>query len=255
MLRVSFIIGALAIGFSSEQFVHAQFVETSTNKLYDNNFLLGTLPEPTKTIAGHNGAVIYGISDTGSLLDIGLSPSLHETTIGPLGNDIQALAFKSGTKPGPATVAVSYQDLYSLDLTTGATTLIGQMGNFATSGYVAAFFDNFDTLYLTEQNGLSDSSLYRVDTTTGLASLVGPIGFTVTAVVDGVGFTTAGQIISINLATGAGTFLANQSGLDGIVVGASTSAIPEPSSIILAALGGLVLLMHRRRQRAVSRIA
>ncbi len=237
------------------QYAHAQFfVETSANELYredGNSFQeIGTLSVPTTTVGGHNSGLLYGISDASDLLHVSVA-NAQATTIGPLGNDIQTLAFVNGATTGPVSFALSHQDLYTIDLSTGAPTLVGEMGNFATSGYVSAVFDNYDTLYLTEQNGAADSSLYTVNTQTGLATLIGPIGFAVTAVVgnDGgslFGFTTAGQVISISGATGAGTLQFNETGINGIVVGASSSAIPEPSTLVLAALGGLALLAWRR---------
>ena len=61
------------------------------------------------------------------------------------------------------------------------------------------------------------------------------------------GYTSSGQLISINEATGAGTFVADVTDLDGVIVGVSSSALPEPSTFLLAALGGLALLAYRRR--------
>jgi hypothetical protein len=244
---------------------HGQFVLTSTNELglgsgpwmanpgeFD---FYETLDIPLVALGGHNGGVAYGISDTSNLIDL---TGAGEITVGPLGHDILSLAFQTD---GPSTVfGTSYQDLYAINLSTAATTLIGHMGNFAESGLIGTAIGYADTLFLAEQNGAPMSSLYTVDKTTGLASLVGPIGFAVTSLFDEndglnealYGFTPDGKIILINSLTGAGTFLANETTspnsnglLTGVIIGASSDALaPEPSSLILAAFGGLALLAH-----------
>jgi hypothetical protein len=201
------------------------------------------LETPTIAIGSEDGGPLYSISDNSTLL-IGW---LNQTPIGPLGNDILSLSIESGD--GGTMIGVSYRDLYTINPSTAVATLVGQMGNFPESGYVSAQFDNYDTLYLVEQNGAETSSLYRVNTNTGLASLVGAIGFEVTSLYpeNGTlyGFTPNGEVISVSRTTGAGTFLFNETGLSGVIIGASPNAIPEPSTLVLAVLGGLTLLMCR----------
>jgi hypothetical protein len=255
---LSLLIAALPGGASN---AHAQFVLTSTNELGIDSSgggpsvgryqLFESLDVPLVALGGHNGGVLYGISDTSTLINLS-GGSDH--AVGSLGQGILSLAFLTD---GASTVfGASYQDLYAINLSTAATTLIGHMGNFAESGLISTAI-SFDTLYLAEQNGAPTSSLYTVDQTTGLASLVGPIGFAVTSLYEGVfgglyGFTADGKVITFNPVTGAGTFLANETTspnsnglLTGVIIGASSDALaPEPSSLILAAFGGLALLAH-----------
>ena len=237
---------------------HAQYVLTSTNELgrgivNGESQLIGTLETPTIAIGSEDGGPLYSISNTSTLL-VGY---LHQTPVGLLGNDILSLSVESGDSG--TMIGVSYQDLYTINPSTAVATLVGQMGNFPESGYVSAQFDNYDTLYLVEQNGTATSSLYTVNINTGLASLVGPIGFEVTSLCpeNGTlyGFTANGEVISVNRTTGAGTFLFNETGLSGVIIGASSNAIPEPSSLILAVLAVASLASNsycgRRRIRTL----
>ena len=231
---------------------------TNTNEIGTNFEYAGsgkfefirTLDIPIVAMGGHDGGVLYGISNTSTLIDMSPDGS-HQNPVGPLDNGILSLALLSD---GDGTMfGASYQDLYTINPLTAATTLIGHMGSFLENGLVGIQFDNFDdTLYLVEQNGGPTSSLYTVNTATGLASLVGPIGFAVTSLYEVnnsmFGYTADGKVISVSRKTGAGLFLSNETGLTGVIIGASSNAIPEPSSIFLAGLGTLALLAYRHRR-------
>jgi hypothetical protein len=119
----------------------ARFVLTSTNEFGidtgsgtpsdGKSQLFDTLDIPLVALGGHNGLVLYGISDTSTLIHFGNG---SEIPVGPLGHDISSLAFETN---GPSTMfGASYQDLYAINLSTAATTLIGHMGDFAESGLI-----------------------------------------------------------------------------------------------------------------------
>lgn len=111
-------------------------------------------------------------------------------------------------------------DVKSINPASGAVSGIGNYGdNLKSSGDLVAVKDG--TMYGVSSTsaGGGDASgnnvLLRVNVATGVATPVGPIGYgnvwglaySNTRVI---GFTTAGQILQIDPATGAGTVLANK---------------------------------------------
>jgi hypothetical protein len=191
---------------------------------------------------------LYGMDNAQTLRIVNPADG-SSTIVGVSGNGIQGLAIRSdGTLFG-----LSHQNLYTIDKTTGAATLVGFMGPFA--GDFDAKFDNTGKLLL-ETNG----ALYSVNTSTGNATLVGPTpGFTVLSMdfENGTmyGFTTGDQIISINTSTGAGTLLTNTSPATAVFGAAPSGIIPEPSSIILLGMGLVGLMGFVRRGGPLSRLA
>jgi len=101
---------------------------------------------------------------------------------------------------------------------------------------------------------VDDPELYQINPTTGAATLVGPTAFQLNAVVEAngtvYGFTAANQVLSLNLATGSSTFVANYDPAAFFITGAA--ATPEPASVALAGIGIAAILVLRRRRRHVS---
>lgn len=102
---------------------------------------------------------------------------------------------------------ISFSELYRVNSSTGATTLVGNLG--PVSGYANALvFGANGTLYM------AGSSLYTVDTLTGAATSVGAIGHQSGGDLAFIGGTlymasTDNQLIEVNQGTGLGTVIGN----------------------------------------------
>ena len=120
--------------------------------------------------------------------------------IGNSGRVLTDIAFDSAGN----LFGVDFDNLYSVNATTGATTLIGSLG--PVTSFNALVFGSNGTLYGASNN------LYTVNTSTGAATSIGPIGFASAgdlAFLNSVLYLTTsnGQLVSLNTATGAGTLI------------------------------------------------
>lgn len=112
--------------------------------------------------------------------------------------------------------ATAGNELYGIDLETGASTRIGPMGgSYYSSGDCVV--DKNDLLYMTSKHLSDQDTLVRLDTNTGAATTIGDIGyrniFGLTAAWGYLfGLSSAGQLIEIDLATGRGTLIHTFSG-------------------------------------------
>ena len=166
-------------------------------------------------------------------------------------------------------------NLYKVNPLTGAVTLIGHTGIPAISFiplstnpdgtfnfYDESLFGAGGQLYATFDTGTFNPvtstptaviapNLYRIDPSTGLATLIGPTALGLGAVV-GVngafyGFDDGtGQVVTLDLANGNTSFVSNLDPAAGIIDGAS-SPVPEPGSIVMAAIGIAAIVVSRRR--------
>ena len=158
-------------------------------------------------------------------------------------------------------------NLYQVNPTTGAATLVGATGlpHLSSGNYDNSLASNGTTLsyYTLDTNG-GNSSLYTLSLTTGLATVVGPTG--TTGIVGSAfagptfgtgqlyGFSKNGDTDVINLSTGAATRL-NSNGLTDIYggVGIVTAAVPEPPAFVLSLISGtmgvLCYIGHRLKRR------
>jgi PEP-CTERM motif len=198
------------------------------------------------------GGPLYGVNSYHQLLDINPSTGVA-SLIGLMGNDIYGAKLDAnGTLFG-----YNRTDLYTVNTSNGNVALVGAFG-IPTGGYYDAAF-NGNNMYFQETNGAaSTSNLYTVNTSTGQASLVGNVGFSVGAMdfEKGTlyGFTLSGQIITINTATGSGTFLVNQQTSSAVFAAATAaSAVPEPGSLCLLSLGLAAVATFRLRVRKSTR--
>ncbi|MBL8957929.1 MAG: hypothetical protein JNK82_44550 [Myxococcaceae bacterium] len=176
---------------------------------------------------------VYGISFD-SLYTINKTTGRATLVAGVSGAANNGMTFISN---GSLLAAGSSGDVKSINTTTGAVTPRGNFGNgLSSSGDLVAVANG--TMYgvsSTTAGGGSASSnnvLIRVDPNTSAATVVGPIGFGnvwglayVNAKV--IGFTTAGQILQIDPATGQGTLLATRSV---VFWGAGTSPLVEANA-------------------------
>jgi len=175
----------------------------------------------TEDLARLSGGLLYG-SNANSQLSLIDPIALTTSLVGVCGNNIFGLAFRQdGTLFG-----CSGNTLYQINPNTAAATLVGDMG--VNSSIFDIKFDSGGHLYLVESSNLvENSTLYLVNTSTGQALQIGQngaIGFIVWALDfdNGTlfGFTSGGQIVSINTTTGVGTFVANETQSSPIVTAA-----------------------------------
>jgi pimeloyl-ACP methyl ester carboxylesterase len=185
---------------------------------------IASVPLGLNDIALSNDGKIFGITsnklykinpDSGSALEIG---SLNASGI-----NMNALAFS----PSNILYALGGSNLYTVDTSTGAATKIATLGSgFSSSGDLV--FDATNNLFLATSNGSINDSLFSVSLT-GQATKIGDIGFNdiFGLSFEGstlVGFTGDNKRITIDPATGEGTFNSNITGLsDGYTIGGAGS--------------------------------
>ncbi len=207
--------------------------------------------------AGH---LYGGVADTGDLYQV--NPANGALSLVGAGT-INYLATGSTTSGlyalgGPNTAGAALT-LYSINATTGAATSIGATGLDLSTTVVdtVGISTGSGTLYLTFGPSFSTSTLYSVNLTTGAATSIGNTGG------DGLGATLfengtlyggsntngvslADSVYTLNPATAAGSFVANESGgatqFDGLAP-VSPSTVPEP--------GNLAFVRLRRKPRAI----
>lgn len=219
---------------------------------------IGSMGSVMTDIAVSPGGQLYGVTSGGNLVTIN-STTAAVTTIGSLGASINSLAFRSdGVLFGGSSAVTS--TLYTINTTTGAASALGVIG-FQSAGDLE-FVGG--TLYLTANtvtgNFAGDSSLVQLNQTTGAGTLIGSTGFNSVnglAYDDGTlyGFSnnTTNQILVINTATGAGS---SATGLSpSVVVNGAATLMPEPSSIVMLAIGFLGMAgygWHRFRRKSAA---
>ena len=138
--------------------------------------------------------------------------------------------------------------LYEIDPNTAATTLIGTLG---VNNVYALAFNNAGTLYGVGQDR---QALFQISTATGAASLVAPVALTAvydiaTRPEDNVTFAVdsgTSALYTLDLGTGATTLVGAYAASN--VVGLAFSPVPEPATIGLLAVGGLLALRRRSRR-------
>jgi hypothetical protein len=174
--------------------------------------------------------------------------------------------------------ATDFQNrIYSVNPLTGAATLIGPTGippipfvpaslnaNGTINFYEAALFGAGGKLYATFDALVFDlttssvasiavaPALYQIDPSTGVATVIGPTDLSIAGVAGGNGTQYAfnilkGQVLNLDVATGNTSFVSNTDPTAGTIRGAA-SAVPEPASIALTAVGIAATLVWRRRK-------
>jgi hypothetical protein len=249
------IAGALASGglLDATTVYGASSAASGTPSLYTVNpatgglSLIGAFGTEMYDIAWSDSlGMMYGISGasgTSSLYTVNRSTGAA-TVVGSSGAFLNGLVFGNGTL-----YASGNHTFYTVNRATGLATTVGS-GTYTSSGDLE--FDGSGNLYLTSTTGGNDS-LYRINTATGAGTLIGSAGSLGFPNVWGLawangtmyGFTAGGNVITINLATGAGTAVTTYaSSFNGIAV-----ANPEPATLIMmgSALVGFGLLRQAKR--------
>ncbi len=168
--------------------------------------------------AGPGGSLLYMSSDLGQ--NFAINPITGQATVGPnyTGASLDSLAynFLNGTFVG---IDAANHNLYNLNPTTGATSLIGATGvNFSARVWLDISPSSGTAYFSGSVNGQSE--LFTVNLTTGALTLIGDIG-------------TPGDITS---------------GLEGIAA-TGINVVPEPPTVAFFAAGGSGLLLWLWRQR------
>ena len=193
--------------------------------------VLGLAYHPTETTL--YGAVANSVADPSSLVNINQTTGAY-TVIGAHGVDLATLTNLSDGR----LFGVDVEDnLYQVNPSNGAASLIGPTGLSSTGTSDFSLASNGTTLYYTYSANGGVSSLYTLSLSTGAATTVGSTG--VSGIVGSAfagptfatgslyEFLTNGQTDSINLSTGAATFV-NDNGL-GDIYTAWASSRQRPS--------------------------
>jgi hypothetical protein len=193
-----------------------------------------------------NGALYAGANATTTLYSV--NPSNGSLT--SIGSGTSTYSDTGSTLTGLYGLDPSF-NLFSINASTGATTVIGPTGLSPAS--IFGLSTNSSTLYLT--NG---GSLYTIDTGTGTAHLVGALGTTnqVGAMVFLNGTLYGGDwvnhsIDTIDTTTGHATVGPTETGTSDTFWGLAPAAgvAPEPASLWLFGGGIATLALVRRRSR------
>ena len=183
---------------------------------------------------------------------VGINPVLGTfSTIGSFGPFINSLGFGSNN----SLYGTGGSGFYGINTLTGAASLIANIAGFTSSGDIAYDVANNRFLATSGGNNLwSGDSLWSI-ALNGSAAKIGDIGFEVFGLLFDQGTLygyTGKKQITINTATGAGTFSKNVAGVDGSIGGAAsaTAAVPEPATVLGSLLGMGVLGSVRSRHKS-----
>jgi hypothetical protein len=219
--------------------------------------LLGLVPGP-------NGSLL-GVSLGGNLDAVnpstGVVSVIGATGMGPAP---ATAPFDTGEFYGTVYATDGNNNLYTVNTTTGAASLIGATGlapcpsvydptGIGDEAFFAAFgnfyltFDGFD--YVTNAV-LVPPVLYQINPTTGAGTLIGPTAFGIDAALQVNGtvyaFTSADEVVSLNVANGSTSFVTNYDPSAMDVTGASPT--PEPALFGLLGIGIAAVLIAKRRR-------
>jgi hypothetical protein len=218
------------------------------------------------TLALPAGDLIYGMGygADGNLYGVDSEPDANLWEINRYTGDVTLIgaigqSAVDATSSANGTLYVLSQDLnavyYTMNPPSTTPTVVGPIG--MSSGGLMAVSPDGSQLFTTTQ---STYDLVGINPTTGTTNDIGPTGFMIDngLFVDGTlyGFDTAGAIVTINTATGAGTQVATYSlpGGDQILASALVP-VPEPSSLALGLIGAVLagsFPYSRLRRRASS---
>ena len=195
--------------------IDCSFFAHSNDKLYRVDPFAKTIVEETtpmprgadtlQDIDTHPDGRLFGVSRTGLFrFD---EPGNKWVKVGDFGievGDPNGMAIDQGG----AVLITAGSQTFEVDAETGVATLLGDMGDFYSSGDCVV--NKYDTLYMTSKRDMEDDSLISINRETGAGTQIGITGF---RKIYGLtfawgklwGLNDQGQLITIDLRTGAGT--------------------------------------------------
>jgi hypothetical protein len=199
--------------------------------------------------------IMYGTTTvTDNLYSIDYTTG-QATLIGDLGVSlIHGLAYDNSTDVLFGTFGESRGDgLYQIDVTTGSSTLIGHIGHFyddhLNTVHGLAVHPQTNDLYGVIGGPDDVSALIKIDKTTGSGTFLFEYGIVnlsgLTFLPDGTLYATdnwSGDLYKLDISSSS-TQLIGNTGLGNAL---GLTSIPEPATIMLLGLGGLILLRGRK---------
>jgi len=151
-------------------------------------------------IAAHAAPTLWVSTGSAGLATVDVATGAT-SFIGSTGTALTDIAFS----PSGDLYGISFSDLYKVNSSTGATTLVGSLGSFSGTANALVFGAN-GTLYM------AGSSLYTVNTLTGAASAIGPIGYQSGGDLAFIGgdlymASSSNQLIDVDTTTGVGALI------------------------------------------------
>jgi PEP-CTERM motif-containing protein len=230
-------------------------VDFTGNNLYRIDFtagtasLIGTTGVLIEDLALRSDNTLFGTTQAGTLYTINTATAAS-TLIGNTGlGDIEALAFN-----GANLIGVNFNSppsIYSLNQLNAAPTLLAT-SNVNTGVVRSGAILDPNTMLIRGDTG--GDSLYRMALAGGATTFVGPMGTTIYGMdfkgATLYGVSTGGRLYTINPLTG----LTTQIGDTGVqnFLSLAMIPVPEPTSSVLLAAGGIALIgvAYRRRRKA-----
>lgn len=153
-------------------------------------------------IAAHAAPILWVSTGGNGLATVDVATGTT-SFVGNTGVTLTDIAFS----PTGDLYGISFSDLYKVNSSTGATTLIGGLGAIAGTAN-ALVFGSDGTLYM------AGSSLYTVNTGSGLASVIGAIGYQSGGDLAFIGSklymaSNGNLLVDVDTATGLGTSIGN----------------------------------------------
>jgi hypothetical protein len=276
-MRITMLIGeslALALTLSSAAGASELFATTyaagETSDLYTVNQSTGAI-----SLVGNTGVTFGDLTSTNSqLLGVDLTnnalwtinsataASSNEVLISGTQGEITSIAWDPVTHALYGNTTTGYggaDQLYAINATTGAATLIGDIGSVDV--YALGFSQTGVLLGESDATG----ELISISTATGAGTNIGPTGLSsnydlASRPGDGVVFGLSSETFGLytyNAGTGAASLVGqygkdvNLAGLAFLPAGGGSGAAPEPATwvMMVAGFGGLGLLAYRRSRR------
>jgi len=256
------VVGATVVTFGTSGAAQAgSLVSTSTGQV-------GTVDQATGAftqVASGPAFTDIALSNTGNLFGITFTQlfSINQSSgtsslIGNLGASMNGLGFSTSNE----LYGTGGSGFYKVNTTIGAASLVVNISGFLSSGDIV--FDPLNNRFLATSLGSGSDSLFSI-ALNGAASKIGNIGF---SNVYGLffdngtlfGYTADRKQLTIDLATGAGTFNKNVTGVTGEIYGAASlpstgpKSVPEPATVFgllgVGTLGAGSRLKRKKEHKA-----